>query len=176
MKSIVKRGDLMRFRCLRCANCCSSGPNVALTAFDICRISKRLNAPWRSLIGAYIYAVIADAIPVPLLRGIDDRCVFLRKEGGIYACAIYDARPMRCRLFPFIPIAPGVNDRMEVSRICPGVNAGEPSNPPWDVLERYLEEWREHYNRLYHKIFVMGMEPIQALEAVIDEVCEKDIR
>lgn len=173
MNNIVKRGDLTRFRCLRCANCCSSGPNVALTAFDICRISRKLNAPWRSLIGVYLYAVIADAIPIPLLRGVDDKCVFLRKEGGVYACAIYDARPMRCRLFPFIPIAPKVTDRMEVSRICPGVSAGERAPPPWDILELYLSEWREHYKRLHHKIIDIGMEPLQALEAVIDEVCQE---
>jgi len=61
-------GDKVRFKCLRCGRCCSSGPNVGLTAFDICRIARFLDLDWRELKGKYVIAVIADMIAIPTLR------------------------------------------------------------------------------------------------------------
>lgn len=171
MEHIVSRGERIRYKCIRSGTCCSSGPNVALTAFDICRIARFLNTEWRSLVGRYIYAVIADQIPIPVLRGINDRCVFLQASNNLPTCSIYPARPRRCRLFPFIPISPSIKDKMRVSRICPGIGVGEETEPPWSELEKFSEEVTIHYRLLYDYIFNKGYEPINALEAVIDQVC-----
>lgn len=171
VERVVSRGEKIKYKCIRSGVCCSSGPNVALTAFDICRIARFLNTEWRNLVGKYIYAVIADHIPIPMLRGINNRCIFLTVRNNIPACSIYPARPRRCRLFPFIPISPSIRDRMYVSRICPGVGSGEEGEPPWDELEKYSEEVSTHYRLLYEYIFHKGYEPLNALEAVIDYVC-----
>lgn len=173
MERVVSKGERVRYRCIRSGTCCRSGPNVALTAFDICRIARFLNTEWRSLRGRFIYVVIADQIPIPVLRGISDRCVFLKTENSVPSCSIYPARPMRCRLFPFIPVSPSIRDKMYVSRICPGVGVGEESEPPWGDLEKFSDESTTHYKLLYEYIFNKGYEPLQALEAVIDEVCSR---
>lgn len=172
MGRVVERGEKVAFTCLRCGNCCSSGPNVALTSFDICRIARYLGVPWRNLVGKYIYAVVADAIPVPLLAGIGGKCIFLREEGELTTCSIYPARPLRCRLFPFIPSGPSDVGKLELSSICPGVGAGKPANPPWGDLEKFSKESRIHYEHLFKYIFHEGLNPVDALERTIDEICE----
>lgn len=171
MGSRVKRGERLTFTCTRCGKCCSSGPNVTLTAMDVCRIAKYFNTSWRELAGKYLYVIIADYTPVIVLRGINDKCVFLKTQGKITACSIYPARPMRCRLYPFIPIAPGKLGELEVSSRCPGVGVGELSDPPWGDLEEYMREVREHYTRLYDLIFNRGYDPLSALEITLSEVC-----
>lgn len=168
---VVKKGEKVRYGCLRSGTCCSSGPNVSLTVCDICRIARYLGVGWRDLAGRYIYVVVADYFPIPVLRGVAGKCVFLARERGLPACSIYPARPMRCRLFPFVPVSPSVADKLEVSPICPGVGKGEEADPPWDVLEDYLEEVKFHYSSLFKLIFNEGREPVQALEELLDSVC-----
>ena len=168
---ITKRGDKVKFTCLRCGKCCSSGPNVSLTASDICRIAKYLSVNWRDLAGKYIYAIIADYIPIVVLRGANDKCVFLKYVNNTPTCIIYPARPMRCRLYPFLPIAPGENSKLEVSARCPGIGRGDIGEPPWGTLKEYLKEVKNHYTKLYELIFVKGIEPLKALEELLDTTC-----
>ncbi len=171
---ILKRGDRIRFRCRRSGNCCTSGPNVSLTAYDICRIARYLGVDWRSLRGRYIYAVIADMYPVVVLRGIGGQvCMFLEFRDGVPTCTIYPARPMRCRLYPFQPVSPGDPDRIMIDLKCPGVGYGEEVEPPWNLLEKYYRELRSHYDRLRKLIFEDGYQPLEALEKLIDDVCRE---
>ncbi|MEM1639836.1 MAG: YkgJ family cysteine cluster protein [Desulfurococcaceae archaeon] len=172
MSETISKGEKTRFTCLRCAKCCSSGPNVALTAYDICRISEYMGSSWRDLAGKYFYVIIADHIPVAVLRGISNRCVFVNKQGNVASCTVYPARPMRCRLFPFIPISPGEASKMEISRICPGIGMGESLDPPWNDLEKYLKEVKDHYSKLFKLIFVENYDPLKALEVLLDETCK----
>lgn len=157
--------------CTRCGKCCSSGPNVALSAFDICRIASYMHMSWRELAGKYFYVIIADQIPVMVLRGVNDRCVFMYQEGGIASCRIYPSRPSRCRLYPFIPIAPGALNKFEVSSSCPGIGVGGLIDPPWSDLLQYTSEIKHHYRKLYEYIFEENMEPLQALERLLDTIC-----
>ncbi|MGC8983182.1 MAG: YkgJ family cysteine cluster protein [Desulfurococcaceae archaeon] len=168
---VVKLGERLAYTCIRCGKCCSSGPNVSLTVFDVCRIAKYLGAPWRELAGKSFYVVIADYVPVIVLRGIGGRCVFLKYVNNLPTCTVYPARPARCRLYPFIPIAPRVEDSLEVSSACPGVGRGELAEPPWDDLKEYLSEVRKHYELLYKHIFEEGYEPLSALEKALDQAC-----
>jgi Fe-S-cluster containining protein len=168
------RGDKIRYRCQRSGRCCSTGPNVALTAYDICRIAKYMGVDWRELRGKYIIAIIADMLAIPALRGMGDgKCVFLEYVNGIPTCKIYPARPLRCRLYPFIPATPSNPNKIYVDPYCPGVGVGEEVEPPWKLLEEYYEEVRKHYTRMYELVFKEGYEPLEALEKLIDEVCEE---
>lgn len=171
MNQRISRGDLVKFTCTRCGGCCSSGPNVALTTSDICRIAKYMNTNWRNLAGKYFYVVIADHIPVAILRGIRDKCVFLRYNGNTATCTIYPVRPHRCRLYPFIPISPSEINNMEISSRCPGVGIGDVNEPPWRDLEVYIKEVREHYVKLFEYIFTRKIEPLKALEQLLDDTC-----
>lgn len=171
--NIISRGVDTRYSCIRCGKCCSSGPNVALTVFDVCRLARYLNKPWRDLAGKFFYVIIADYIPIAILRGLNDKCVFLKVEGMVTTCTVYPARPFRCRLYPFIPISPIESSKLEVSSRCPGVGRGDLTSPPWGDLDVYLDEVRKHYAELFQAIFRDGYEPIRALEATLDRVCAR---
>lgn len=171
MSSTIQRGEKTKFTCIRCGRCCSSGPNVALTALDVCKIAKYMNTSWRDLAGKYFYVVIADHIPVAVLRGVGDKCVFLRMQHGLATCTIYPARPARCRLYPFIPVSPGEVSKLEISIRCPGIESGEFTEPPWSDLEEYSRQLREHYMKLFNMIFNKNLEPLKALEELLDDAC-----
>ena len=162
-----------RFKCTRKGQCCKGGPNVALTVFDVVRIARYLNKHWSELIPTYIKVIIADMVPFMSLRGIRDECIFLRhNEDGTVYCEVYPVRPMRCRLYPLIPAAPGA-DYVYLDPKCPGVGSGPEREVPRKALERYYQEVREHYKMLMKKILDEGMEPDEALEEVLEEVWEK---
>lgn len=168
---VIKRGEKVNYTCLRSGKCCSSGPNVTLTVYDVCRIARFLNTSWREIAGRYVYVVVADYIPVILLRGINSRCVFLKTINGVPTCTIYPARPMRCRLYPFIPVSPTDKSTLELSTRCPGVGKGPLQDPPWSELEEYLVEVRKHYSTIYNLVFEKGLEPVKALEKALDDIC-----
>ncbi len=165
----VPRGEKVRATCLRCGRCCH-GPNVSLTAFDICRMAKFLGVDWRVLRGKYVKAVIADVIPIPILQSVRGVCAFF-VMGDKPTCTIYPARPMKCRLYPFLSYSPAKSDLMCLDKCCGGVGVGELEDPPWTLLSQYHLELKLHYAKLYQLIFEEGCEPLQALERLIDEVC-----
>ncbi len=171
---LVRKGERIRVKCQRSGRCCSTGPNVALTAHDVCRIAKYMGVDWRELRGKYIIAIIADMIAIPALRGMGDgRCAFLKIQNGLPTCTIYPARPLRCRLYPFLPVSPSKKDQVYVDTYCPGYGMGDEIEPPWRLLERYYDEIKNQYRRLYQLVFEEGYEPLEALEKYIDEVCEE---
>ncbi len=166
-------GDKVNFECLMCGRCCSSGPNVGLTAFDIHRIAQFLGENWRNLKGKYVVAVIADRIAIPVLRDKGNgRCVFLEFRNGEAFCRIYPARPMRCRLYPFIPYSPGNNEIIYLDKCCPGLKANKLIEPPWEILENCNFEAKLHYSELYRLVFREGLEPLEALERTIEKIAK----
>lgn len=169
---MLKYGEKIRYGCIRSGRCCSSGPNVALTAYDVCRIARYLNVDWRELRGKYIVAIIADMFAVPVLRGVGNgKCAFLEYRNGLPTCTIYPARPMRCKLYPFLPASPSKRGIVYVDRYCPGVGKGILIEPPWSDLERFYNEVSLHYSRMYELVFREGYEALEALEKLIEEVC-----
>ena len=48
-------------------------------------------------------------------------CVFLKYEGKLPRCSIYDIRPTACRLYPLIPSGM----RLKVDPLCPGLSRTE---------------------------------------------------
>jgi Fe-S-cluster containining protein len=53
-----------------------------------------------------------------LKRRGDGACVFLKYEGNLPRCSIYDIRPVACRLYPLIPSG----TRLKVDPLCPGLS------------------------------------------------------
>jgi len=53
-----------------------------------------------------------------LSRRSNGACVFLRFEGNLPRCSIYDIRPIACRLYPLIPSG----TRLRVDPLCPGLS------------------------------------------------------
>lgn len=129
-----------------------------------------LNVDWKELKGKYVVAVIADMVAVPTLQGtVDGRCIFLEHVDGAPSCRIYPARPMRCRLYPFMPYSPGNTETIYLDKCCPGLKTEKEVEPPWECLKEYYVEVKLHYAKLYRLIFQEGYEPLDALEKTIEE-------
>lgn len=53
-----------------------------------------------------------------LKRRRDGACVFLKFDGKLPRCSIYEIRPTACRLYPLIP----TGTRLRVDPLCPGLS------------------------------------------------------
>jgi len=159
-----------RFSCTRCGRCCSGGPNVALTVYDVVRMAKFLRMHWRQFLQGYVKVIIADLIPHMLLRGDErGRCLFLAtRHDGATLCVIYPARPMRCRLYPILveSLRP---KRVYLDPRSPGVGRGRPRPLPHRLIEAYIEERRRHYSSLHRLIVEEGLEPLKALYRLLED-------
>ena len=56
-----------------------------------------------------------------LKRQSNGACVFLKYEGNLPRCSIYEIRPVACRLYPLIPSG----SRLKVDPLCPGLSRTE---------------------------------------------------
>lgn len=166
----VPRGGRFRFRCTRCGRCCSGGPNVALTVYDVVRMARFLRMGWRSFLKGYVKVIIADLWPHMLLRGDErGRCLFLaQRHDGTTLCVIYPARPMRCRLYPLL--VESLNPQtLYLDPRSPGVGQGPERPLPENLIRQYVAERRQHYTLLHRLIVEKGMEPLQALYTALEE-------
>ncbi len=172
---IVGLHSSFRFRCLRCDLCCGTGPNVTLTVFDVIRLSKERDVNPHVFLRLYTKVIVGDVIPFILLRGDHTgRCVFMgMTEGGETYCKVYRARPLKCRLYPLKLISPSSN-MLELDIECPGVDdeGGEPIKPPVKLYKQYSWEIKEHYQLINEKVFQKGLDPLQALYEILDELWE----
>ncbi len=170
VKLAVGRPTGVRFRCIRCDMCCGTGPNIALTVFDVVRMARFLRIGWREFVKAYVKVIVADVIPFMSLKGDErGRCLFLYyKPSGETVCTIYPARPMRCRLYPIL-VEQLDTSVVYLDTVCPGVGQGKELRVPRRLVEQYVWERREHYRRLTRLILDEGLHPLEALEAVLEE-------
>lgn len=161
--------ERFRFKCIRCDKCCGTGPNIALTVFDVIRMARFLRIHWREFLKNYVNVIIADLFPVMALRGDEKgHCLFLAyKPSGETLCTIYPARPMRCRLYPVIveSLSPS---HVYLDPECPGIGEGGEVRVPRRLLAQYLWERREHYARI-HRLLGSGLEPLEALEKALED-------
>ncbi|MEB3758378.1 MAG: YkgJ family cysteine cluster protein [Desulfurococcales archaeon] len=167
-------GGSIKFKCIRCDVCCGTGPNVSLTIFDIIRMAYYTNIDWRQFIEIYVDVIIADMLPFMKLSGIGKgRCPFLRfDEDDKTYCSIYPARPMKCRLYPFIVMSPS-SEYLYVDRKCPGIGEGGMVRVNPVFLKIYQRELREHYRRLYRLVMDEGYEPLQALYKALSDAYDE---
>jgi hypothetical protein len=159
-----------RFKCTRCGACCSGGPNVSLTVFDVVRMAKFLKMHWRDFLRGYVKVIVADVLPFMALRGDEQgRCLLLyERHDGTTECTVYPARPMRCRLYPVLVEDLG-GQRVYLDPKSPGVGRGSGRPLPRRLVSQYIGERRRHYQLLYKLVVEEGMDPLEALERAIEE-------
>ncbi len=79
------------FSCTKCGECCR--PIVKVSKEEVSRIKEA---------GVKDFIVYDEKIESYVLKQVNNRCMFLKKEGEEYVCSIYDYRPSVCRQYPFI--------------------------------------------------------------------------
>lgn len=171
---ILREGEKFRFKCIRCDLCCGTGPNVSVTIFDAVRMAERVGVGIEDFIRTYLKVIIADMIPIMTLQGdMKGRCVFLGfdSDGKTY-CKIYDARPMKCRVYPLKIFKLSGKD-LALDEECPGVGEGEEVEASGEDVESYRKELKEHYEILTKLIVQGGKEPIEALREALEIAKEK---
>jgi Fe-S-cluster containining protein len=125
-----------RFECLGTGDCCRSYSFGPLTPEDVARlegldIAARLPqagpGPW-----VVERRTARSSAPLPYLKSVDERCVFLLEDGrcGIHAAFGAEKKPAFCRIFPYsaYPTIEGLKvwDNGECSRFSQTARRGLP--------------------------------------------------
>ncbi len=116
------RAEPLRFECTGCGACCSGGDDhhVFLAPGEARAIAGELGIGWAWFRRRYLTRT-ADGDQV-LRMNASGSCVFLQDDGR---CAVYAARPVQCRSYPFWPeiLASRRAWRREAAR-CEGIDRG----------------------------------------------------
>lgn len=112
-----REGFPFAFACRRSGNCCAiPGGFVRVTDAEQLQIAFRLGLDLAAFRSRYL---AADG--QTLKDGLGHRCVFLQ-DGREAGCSIYEARPQKCREWPFWPeVRTDEKLRELVLRTCPGI-------------------------------------------------------
>lgn len=99
----LQLSDRVRFRCIRCAECCRNVEgSVAIEVKDAYELSKHLNITVPEFYEKYTRMFLLDTetgFPIFMLKtvGNDNACIFLSKK----KCTVQDAKPRTCKMYPF---------------------------------------------------------------------------
>ena len=111
------------FSCQRCSNCCRLEPGyVYLSENDLTKLLDWFKLERDVFISDYCrwtpYYDGSEVLALKEKKNYD--CIFWDK-----GCAVYDARPLQCRTFPFWDyIIHDEESWLTCSKDCPGINKG----------------------------------------------------
>ncbi|MDL2298771.1 YkgJ family cysteine cluster protein [Synergistaceae bacterium OttesenSCG-928-D05] len=112
----------VRFECKQCGNCCGGEPGaIWLTAQETAAIAASLELSEAEFRKQYLTRNMGRS-SIKELENYD--CIFLKRNQNL--CAIYEVRPLQCKLFPFWPsILRDKNVWNYYATRCPGMNSGK---------------------------------------------------
>ena len=119
----VELTDRVRFRCIRCAECCRNVEGaVVIEVKDAYHLAKHLNITVTEFYEKYTRMFLLEDTGFPIFTlettGKDNACIFLSKK----RCSVQNAKPRTCKMYPLW--------------ICPDDNGG--------FLYNYSTERRHH--------------------------------
>lgn len=111
--------EAFRFQCQRgCVRCCEAPGVVRLAPGDEQQAADFLGLPLEKFRAQYVM-LAADGTFLQPVGGT--RCPFLESDG----CAIHEAKPTQCRLYPFWPeIVETRQSWRQTVELCPGIGTG----------------------------------------------------
>ena len=115
--------DGLQFGCTRCSRCCRHTPGyVFLSEADVDRLVPALGVSRQDFFQRYCRRVpfgLAERLSLREKPNVD--CI-LWDNGG---CAVYEARPLQCRSFPFWGSCLSSQEEWQLhARQCPGMGNG----------------------------------------------------
>ena len=126
--------DGLHFECQRCSGCCRFDSGyVFLSHQDVDRLASNLSLTQDEFLEKYCVKVdMGGYFRISLIEKPNYDCIFWR-DGG---CAVYEARPLQCRSYPFWEHQLESKEAWEnVAKSCPGVNKGRLHS------RQEIEEW-----------------------------------
>jgi Fe-S-cluster containining protein len=111
----------LRFSCSRCSECCRIDPGfVFLRKHDVEQLVSTLKMEYTEFVQRYCRWVpnIGGEEQLSLKEKANYDCVFWSN-----GCALYEARPLQCRTYPFWPSMTASQKAWETSR-CAGMGTG----------------------------------------------------
>ena len=126
--------DGLHFECQRCSGCCRFDSGyVFLSHQDLDRLASNLSLTQDEFLEKYCVKVdMGGYFRISLIEKPNYDCIFWR-DGG---CAVYDARPLQCRSYPFWEHQLESKEAWEnVAKSCPGINKGALHS------RQEIEEW-----------------------------------
>ncbi|MCL2558125.1 MAG: YkgJ family cysteine cluster protein [Treponema sp.] len=140
-------GEGLRFSCRRCSRCCRhDGGFVFLSREDLSRLSDKFAMNVGDFIDAWCRWVPGESgrERLSLREKPNLDCVFWGSSdsGDGEGCAVYGARPLQCRAFPFWDsIVCSASAWKNAGRECPGIDSGAPrSREEIEGFLRLMEE------------------------------------
>ena len=115
--------DGLHFECQRCSGCCRFDSGyVFLSHQDLDRLASNLSLTPDEFLEKYCVKVdMGGYFRISLIEKPNYDCIFWR-DGG---CAVYEARPLQCRSYPFWEHQLESKEAWEnVAKSCPGINKG----------------------------------------------------
>jgi len=136
----------LKFECQQCSSCCGGGPGyVWLSEADIALLAAHLKLETEIFVATYCRTVEVEggrALSLRERKNYD--CVFL--ESG--RCAVYPARPVQCRRYPFWEEIIATEESWKAeSAFCPGVGKGSLVSP--EIITDAILEMRAHPRKLF---------------------------
>lgn len=98
----VELTDRVRFRCIRCAECCRNVEGaVVIEVKDAYHLAKHLNITVTEFYEKYTRMFLLEDTGFPIFTlettGKDNACIFLSKK----RCSVQNAKPRTCKMYPF---------------------------------------------------------------------------
>ena len=113
------------FKCQACGECCKVDGYIHVTKGDIKNIATHMKLSIETFRDKYVLWVKAVGRVLP--GGVRSSCIFFEKG----KCAIYKARPVQCRTFPYWDMIKKDKKEWKYAKTyCPGCT---------DLKELYLE-------------------------------------
>ena len=123
MGKFIQNG--LSFSCTACSNCCRHEAGyVFLSKADLQKLTTHLNLSEESLLQNFCRTVhYFDEIRLSLTEKTNHDCIFWSADSN--GCAVYEVRPLQCRLYPFWPTMLKADVWQQAKTGCKGLDNGK---------------------------------------------------
>ena len=117
------------FSCTRCSSCCRHESGfVYLSENDLSRLAHKHQMGYTAFVETWCRWIPFEpgTERLALKEKSNYDCIFWTAAAGSEGCAVYDARPLQCRAFPFWDSVLGSEEAWKnAGTRCPGMNNGK---------------------------------------------------
>jgi len=131
----------LKFTCTRCSSCCRHESGfVYLSENDLSRLANELEMDYTAFVETWCRWIpfTQGSERLSLKEKANFDCIFWNAPG----CAVYNARPLQCRAFPFwdhVTCSPKAWEA--AGKDCPGINNGELHS--MEKIEGFISQMEE---------------------------------